>query len=356
MSQHSLFDPVKMGNISLRNRIVMSPMTRSRASKEHVPSPLAIEYYRQRSQAGLIITEGTSPSQNGDGYARLPSIYTQEQIDAWQKITHAVHEEGGKIFLQIMHVGRVAHPLNKPANAKTVAPSAIKAAGEMYTDEQGMQPLPMPHALTEAEIQDVVAEYKQATVNAFKAGFDGVEFHAASGYLPNQFLSSNSNQRTDQYGGSVANRIRFLVETLEAMISVKGSGTVGMRIWPGFTFNEMHDANPVETYTELLKAVDSLKLAYIHSSRSPDPAIDAFKLVRDNFHGMSIVNGGFTLQSAQEIIQSGGADLVAFATLYLANPDLVERFKQNVPFNEPDKSTFYTPGAKGYIDYPTLEK
>lgn len=356
MSQHSLFDPVKIGNIALKNRIVMSPMTRSRASKDHIPSSLAIEYYRQRSQAGLIITEGTSPSPNGDGYARIPGIYTQEQIDAWQKITSSVHEEGSKIFLQIMHVGRVAHPLNKLANTKTVAPSAIKAEGDMYTDEQGMQPLSVPHALTENEIQDVIAEYKQATINAFKAGFNGVEFHAASGYLPNQFLSSNSNQRTDRYGGSVANRIRFLIETLEAMISVKGNGTVGMRIWPGFTFNDMHDANPIETYTELLKAVNPLKLAYIHSSCSPDPSIDAFKLVRDHFHGISIVNGGFNLQSAQNIIRSGGADLVAFASLFLANPDLVERFKQNTSFNEADKNTFYTPGAKGYIDYPYLEK
>ncbi len=356
MSLHSLFDPVTIGSIALRNRMVMSPMTRSRASKNGVPSPLAIDYYRQRSHAGLIITEGTSPSPDGDGYPRVPGIYTQEQIKAWQKITAAVHENGGKIFLQIMHVGRVAHPLNKSANAQTVAPSAIKVEGEMYTDENGLQPMPTPDALTANEILKVIEEYKQATINAFVAEFDGVEFHAASGYLPMQFLSSNSNLRTDNYGGSVTNRIRFAVEALEAMISVKGSGVVGLRIWPGLTFNDMFDANPVETYTELLKAIDPMKLAYVHSSRSPDPSINVFKLVRENFQGISIVNGGFNFQTAQEILRSNQADLVAFATSYLANPDLIERFKRNAPLNEPDKNTFYTPGEKGYTDYPLLRE
>jgi N-ethylmaleimide reductase len=354
MTQHSLFDPVTLGNFTLRNRIVMSPMTRSRGSKNGVPSPLAIDYYKQRSQAGLIITEGTSPSPNGSGYARTPGIYSPEQISSWQKVTYAIHKGGGKIFLQIMHVGRVAHPLNKPDNAQTVAPSAIQVKGEMYTDDKGMQPMPIPLALEVDEIQKVIEEYRQATINAFEAGFDGVEFHASSGYLPMQFLSSNSNLRTDNYGGSVANRIRFLVETLTAMNSVKGSSSVGMRIWPGLPFNDMLDANPIETYTELLKAVNPMMLAYIHSTRSPDPTIDIFKLVRNHFDGISIVNGGFDFHSGQAMIQSGEADLIAYATLYLANPDLIERFKKNAAFNEPDKNTFYTPGEKGYTDYPLL--
>jgi len=352
MSQHSLFDPVTIGSISLHNRIVMSPMTRSRSDKQGIPSPLAIDYYRQRSNAGLIITEGTSPSPNGSGYARVPGIYSQEQITAWQKITNAVHENDGKIVLQIMHVGRVAHPLNKPERAETVAPSGISVKGEMFTDEQGMQPMPIPRALETDEIPGVINEYKQATINAFEAGFDGVELHAGSGYLPMQFLSSNSNQRTDGYGGTVTNRIRFVSEVLEAMISVKGSDVVGIRIWPGFTFNDMFDENPIETFTALLKAIDLMKLAYVHSSRSPDPSFDVFKLVRAHFHGKSIVNGGFNATSAQEVIQSNMADLVAFATLYLANPDLIERFKQHAPLNGPDKDTFYTPGEKGYTDYP----
>lgn len=351
----SLFDKIKIGNIPLNNRIVMAPMTRSRANAAGIPSELAIEYYQQRSSAGLIITEGTSPSPNGSGYPRVPGIYTKEQIIAWKKITDAVHQNNGKIFLQIMHVGRIAHPLNKLPTAETVAPSAVKAAGKMYTDQSGLQDMAMPRELRTDEIPLVIEEYKQATKNAFEAGFDGVEFHAASGYLPMQFLSSNTNLRTDRYGGSVKNRVRFLIEALEAMISIAGSEKVGMRIWPGNEFNDIHDANPIETYTELLHAINPLNLLYVHSVRSPDKTIDIFKLVRETYHGISMINGGFDLESGQAAIQSGLADLISYGTLYLANPDLVERFRLMSPLNQADSATFYTLGAKGYIDYPAMK-
>lgn len=293
-------------------------------------------------------------SPNGDGYPRTPSIYNQEQIIAWRKITEAVHQNHGEIFLQIMHAGRIAHPFNKLANTETVAPSAVQAQGQMYTDQQGLQAMVMPRELKTAEIPRIISEYRQAVVNAYECGFDGVELHAASGYLPTQFLSSNTNQRTDRYGGSVANRIRFVVEVLEAMCSVKGSGRVGVRIWPGSTFNDIHDENPTETYVELLKAIQPLNLLYVHSVRSPDKNIDIFKLVRDHYRGFSIVNGSFDFKSGQEVVASGMADLVSYGTLYIANPDLVERFRQGSPLNPVDEATFYTSGAKGYLDYPNL--
>lgn len=352
MNMKSLFDPVTIGDISLANRIVMAPMTRSRANEKGIHSDLAVEYYQQRSSAGLIITEGTSPSLNGDGYPRVPGIYTKEQMQAWKNITDAVHKKNGKMFLQIMHVGRIGHPLNKAPNAETVAPSAVKAAGKMFTDQMGLQEMVMPRALRTDEIPSVIEEYRQATKNALDSGFDGVEFHAASGYLPMQFLSSNTNLRTDRYGGSVKNRIRFAIEALEAMCSVAGSKKVGIRIWPGNPFNDIHDANPIETYTELLKAIQPLNLIYVHAVRSPDKTIDVFKLVRELHQGISIINGGFDLKTGQEAIESGLADFISYATLYISNPDLVERFKLNAALNKADPTTYYTMGAKGYTDYP----
>jgi N-ethylmaleimide reductase len=351
----SLFDPMELGNISLKNRIVMAPMTRSRADANGVPSEFAIEYYKQRSQAGLIIAEGTSPSINGCGYPRVPGIYHKDQMQRWKQIVQAVHDEGGKIFIQLMHVGRVAHSFNKPSSAETVAPSAVKAAGQMYTDRAGLQEMPTPRALSIEEIPQVIEEYKQATINAFEVGFDGVELHAASGYLPMQFMSTNTNLRKDQYGGSVENRVRFVTETLQAMCSVRGSDKIGIRIWPGSEFNDVHDSHPAETYTELLKKVGPLKLAYVHVIRSPDPHLDSFKLVRDNYKGTIIINGGFDCKMGQDAIQNGQADLISYGSLYLANPDLTERFKKNAPLNAPDPKTFYTPGPQGYVDYPFLK-
>ncbi len=353
MAQSSLFEPAQLGQLSLKNRMVMSPMTRCRADKQGVPSELAVDYYQQRSDAGLIITEGTSPSPNGDGYTRVPGIYTPAQIDAWKNIVDAVHESAAKIFLQIMHVGRVAHPFNKPEGAETVAPSAIQVENDkMFTDEAGLQAMAIPRELTIDDINKTIDEYRQAAKNVFAAGFDGIEFHAASGYLPMQFLSSNSNQRTDQYGGSVENRVRFCRETLQAICEVAGSDKVGLRIWPGLTFNDMFDEDPVATHIELLKVADQLGLAYVHSSRSPDPALDVFALVRKYFNGTSILNAGFDFASSEAALAENQGDLIAFGTLYLANPGLAERFQEKeAVFNTPDPDTFYTPGAKGYTDY-----
>lgn len=354
MTNPTLFDPIRIDGIELKNRIIMAPMTRSRAESDHTPTELMIEYYRQRAGAGLIITEGTSPSPNGEGYPRTPGIYTPKQFAEWTKITQAVHEAGGKIFLQMMHVGRIAHPLNKPAGSETVAPSAISAEMDMYTDQEGMKKTITPREIKTDEIPHIIEEYRLATQHAFECGFDGVELHAANGYLPCQFLSSNTNQRTDEYGGSAEHRIRFVLELLDAMTSVKGSEKIGIRISPAGNFNAIHDANPIETYATLLKAIDPLKLAYVHSMRAPNPDIDVFKLVRDNYHGLSMINGGFTLDMAQAAIESGLADMVSFGTLYISNPDLVERFKQHADLRKPDLGTFYTPGPKGYTDYPSL--
>lgn len=355
MTTPSLFDPIKISKITLKNRMVMAPMTRCRGDANHIQADIAAEYYQQRSNAGLIITEGTSPSINGDGYARVPGIYNKEQINAWKKVTKAVHDKDGKIFLQIMHVGRIAHPLNKAPNAETVAPSAVKAAGIMFTDQQGAQEMPVPRALRLDEIPSVINEYKQATINAYESGFDGVELHSANGYLPSQFLSSNTNLRTDIYGGSAENRIRFVIETLKAMIAVNGAETVGIRISPASTFNDIHDANPTETFTTLLHAIDPLNLAYVHAIRAPDPNFDAFKLIRDHYQGIHMINGGFEFASGQTAIATHQADLVSYGQHYLANPDLVKRFHRQAPLNKADENTFYTPGPKGYIDYPFLD-
>lgn len=354
MRNITLFDSIDLGTLHLKNRIVMAPMTRSRASTDHTPNDLMVEYYQQRATNGLIITEGTSPHPNGDGYARTPGIYSQQQIAAWKKITDAVHKKNGKIFLQLMHTGRIAHPLNKSQDAETVAPSALQANTKMFTDQKGMQDMPVPRALRSEEIPTVIAQYQQATQNAFECGFDGVELHAATGYLPAQFLSSNTNLRTDQYGGSLDNRLRFIIETLTAMANIAGSEKIAIRIWPGGQMNDIHDANPIETYTALIQALNPLNLAYLHTIRSPNPNIDAFKLSRDHYQGVRMLNGGFTYDTAQAAIESGLADMISFGSLALANPDLVERFQKNATFNQIHPATFYSIGPQGYIDYPFL--
>lgn len=355
MSDIDLFSPITVGKLILKNRIAMAPMTRCRADSEHNPTPLMAQYYQQRSNAGLIISEGTSPSPNGDGYARAPGIYTAKQQDGWKAITEAVHQAQGKIFLQMMHVGRIAHPLNKLQTAETVAPSAIWAAGQMFTDQQGLLDNTTPRALETAEIATVIREYQEATKAAIQCGFDGVELHAANGYLPMQFLSSNSNQRQDQYGGSLENRLRFVLETLDAMIEVAGSDKIGIRISPGGTFNDMHDENPNETYEALLKAINPLKLAYTHVIRSPNPSVDAFALLKEHYHGVKIINGGFNEKTGNEAIESGLADMVSFGSLYISNPDLVDRFKNHAPVVKPHAETFYTADLHGYTDYPPFK-
>jgi N-ethylmaleimide reductase len=348
----NLFSPLTLGDYSLRNRIVMAPMTRSRADAQGVLSALTTEYYGARAEGGLILTEGTAPSAAGLGYARTPGIHSPAQIASWKAVTEAVHAKGGKIFLQIMHVVRIAHAGNRTIADAPVAPSAVRAEGQMWTDSQGMQALPMPRALELSEIPGVIGEYAQATRNALAAGFDGVELHAASGYLPNQFLAPNTNLRTDKYGGSIENRIRFVVEALEAMIAAAGSsGKVGMKVAPGMKFNDIVDADPVPTYVALAKAIEPLKTAYLHILRT---GIGAETILRETYKGTFLVGGGFQKAEANATIEKGAADAIVFGKLFLANPDLVKRLERDAALNEPDAATFYSPGSKGYTDYPVL--
>ena len=348
-----LFTPTKLGAIALKNRIVMAPMTRSRAGEDEVPNQIMLEYYTQRASAGLIITEGTTPSKNGKGYCRTPGIYTFEQIEGWRKVTDSVADAGGTMVLQLMHVGRVASCHNKAADSETVAPSAIKAKGQIYTDSHGMADYEKPRALEIDEIAAVIEEYRLATGNAFAAGFAGVELHATSGYLPAQFLSTGSNQRTDQYGGSVENRIRFVVETLQAMCSVDGADKVGMRICPGNPFNDLQDDNPEETFTALLKAIDGMGLAYLHVIRMPKKitGVDNLELAKANFSGPLIFNDSYKLEKADQVVASGDAQAISFARYYIANPDLLEKFKSGEALADFDHTTLYTAGRKGYTDY-----
>ena len=355
MADVTLFSSGRIDGFEARNRMIMAPMTRSRALPKGVPSDLASEYYSQRASAGLIITEGIAPSAGGLGYARTPAIENAEQIAAWKKITQAVHENGGRIFAQFMHVGRIAHPANRYTDASPIAPSAVKPAGQMWTDALGMQEMPTPRALDLTEIQSVIEEYAKATKNALAAGFDGVELHSASGYLPMQFLSSNTNQRSDGYGGSVTNRIRFVVETLAVMSHAAGAASrVGIKISPAMPFNDIHDLNPVETYAALVNAIGNMGLAYLHVLQSaPEP--NYFKMLRPLFDGPFAAAGGFTKESGNAMLAGGGADFIVYGKLFLANPDLVSRFAEGVPLNEWDSNTFYTAGATGYIDYPTAK-
>jgi len=347
-----LFTPLTLGDYSLANRIIMAPMTRSRANTQAVISPLTAEYYASRADGGLLITEGVATSAMGLGYARTPGVYNEEQIEAWRQVATAVHARGGKIFMQLMHVGRIAHSANRPIPEAPVAPSAIRANGQMWTDTQGMQPNDEPRALELAEIPAVLAEFGQATANAIDAGFDGVELHSASGYLPNQFLATGSNHRTDIYGGSVENRIRFVVEALQAMIAAAGAaGKVGIKVSPGMPFNDLHDDNPLETHLALVKAISGFGLAYLHVMRT---GIGAESTLRGAYPGTFLVGGGFLKEEANKALAAGSADAIVFGSPYLANSDLVARFAKDAPLNAPDSSTFYTPGEKGYTDYPVL--
>jgi N-ethylmaleimide reductase len=347
-----LLKPVELGSLSLANRIVMAPMTRNRALAGDIPGELAVAYYAARAAAGLIVTEGTQPSRHGKGYARTPGIYTAEQVAAWRRVTGAVHAEGGRIVLQLMHCGRIASHHNKERDARTVAPSAVRAGGRIFTDAAGPVEHDLPEALTVGGIADVIGEFAHAARQAQRAGFDGIELHAASGYLPMQFLSTGTNQRTDAYGGSVAGRVRFVIETLEALTGMFGAGRVGLRICPGNPFNDLEDADPRETYATLLKQVAPLRLAYLHVVRSPDPALDAFALARAHFPGAMVFNDGFDFESGGEAIRSDGAAAVSYARAFIANPDLVSRWRHGRPLADFERKTLYTPGAAGYTDYP----
>ncbi|MCX6594812.1 MAG: alkene reductase [Acidobacteria bacterium] len=345
-----LFQPLNAGGLALANRIVMAPMTRSRATPDGVPSPLAAEYYSSRASAGLLITEGTQPSYGGQGYARTPSIHTPEQAAAWKLVADAVHARGGRIFLQLMHVGRIAQANNRQVADQPVAPSAVRAPGQVWTDQGGLQNYDQPRALALSEIPAVIAEFAAATRLAIEAGLDGVELHAASGYLPHQFLSTNVNQRTDAYGGDAAGRIRFVVETLQAMVAAAGSpARVGIKISPEMPFNGIEDKDPA-TYPALVEALNPLGLAYLHVMRA-SPTTDYLALLRPLWKGVLVAGAGFTAESGAAAIASGVADAIAYGKFYIANPDLKERFEQGLPLSEADGSTFYTPGAKGYTDY-----
>lgn len=355
----NLFSKYTLGGQELPNRIVMAPMTRSRALEGNVPNPLAVTYYRQRASAGLLITEASQVSPQGVGYIRTPGIHSEAQVAGWKKITEAVHEAGGRIYLQLWHVGRVSHP-DFHGGELPVAPSALPVDGEAFTFE-GRKKIVTPRALRLDEIPGIVEQFRKGAENAKAAGFDGVELHGANGYLLDQFLRDGSNQRTDDYGGSIANRARFPLEVTDAVISVWGPERVGYRISPHATMASMSDSNPRETFSYLTKELDARKLGYLHLMEPlggflPPPR-EEDRLgphLRTLFHQAFMVNGGYDAQAGNRVIESGEADLVAYGVPFVANPDLPERFKLNAPLSAPDTSTFYMGEEKGYVDYPAL--
>lgn len=354
-----LFSSTTLGQLNLRNRVVMAPMTRSRAI-DNIPNELMATYYAQRAEAGLIITEGTSPSPNGLGYPRIPGAYSDAQAAGWKKVTDAVHEKGGKIFLQIMHTGRVTHPLNLPDGGKVLAPSAIKATEQMYTDSEGMQDLPEPKAMSEEEVESVIEEYVNTAKKAIEAGFDGVELHGANGYLIDQFINPTTNQRTDQWGGSAENRNRFALEVARRVGAAIGADRVGIRVSPYGAFNGMGTWDSLEEdYTQLAKGLSDLGLVYIHivdhSPMGAPPVSDSVKQkIREAFAQSYILSGGYDAERAEADLQAGKGDLVAFGRPFIANPDLVTRMQTGAEIAMPGQDTFYTPGEKGYTDYPSL--
>ncbi|QDE72630.1 alkene reductase [Myxococcus xanthus] len=349
----ALFSSYRLGNIALSNRIVMAPMTRSRAVGG-VPNDLMREYYTQRASAGLIITEGIAPSPNGLGYARIPGIFSEEQVEGWRGITRSVHAAGGRIVAQFMHVGRIAHPLNLPAGARIVAPSAVRPEGQMYTDPEGLQPYPVPEAMTDADLRATREELVQAARNAVEAGFDAIELHGANGYLLEQFLHPHTNRRTDAYGGSAENRARFVAEVARASADAIGAERVGIRLSPYNTFNDLppHDA-VAEQYATLAQSLKGL--LYVHLVSNPHEGFEATaRAIREGFGGPIIVNGGFTRESAQTAVDAGQADLVSFGRPFISNPDLVSRMRKGADLTAPQFQSFYTPGPQGYVDYPAL--
>lgn len=351
-----LLTPYSKGKLNLKNHLVMAPMTRSRAIG-NLPNDLMAEYYGQRSGAGLIITEGVAPAAEGLGYPRIPGVFTAAQVEGWKATANAVHKNGSKIFMQLMHTGRIGHGDNVGEGVKVMGPSAIKAAGQIYSDASGMVDHSEPEALTTAQVKEVIEEHVTAAKNAVAAGFDGVELHGANGYLIEQFLNPNVNHRTDEYGGSIANRAKFALEVAAKTASAIGTEKVGIRFSP---FNTYNDQQPyaaeevVETYTYLAAELNKLDITYIHISLNPAIPAELLKAIRANFSGTLILCGGFTPQTAEQKLTEGVADLIAFGALYLANPDLDKRIAAKAPLNTPDFSTAFSPGPKGYTDYPTL--
>ena len=353
----TLLTPVRLGAIALRNRIVMAPMTRDRAGPQDEPTDLMVDYYRQRAGAGLIVTEGTQPSPAGKGYWRPPDIHSDTQIEGWRKVADAVHAGGGAMVMQLMHCGRASVGANKDPAAETIAPSALPSGGRIPGPDGDPQEPDTPRALTTEEISGIVAEYAQAATNARSAGLDGVELHCASGYLPMQLLSSNSNLRTDRYGGSAANRIRFVVETLHALADRIGADRVGFRICPGHDINGMNDADPQETYAALLKAVAPMDLAYLHLIHLRLTSFDPLALVKAHWPGPIILNNSMSLDDAEAIVAQDPADAVSFGRHFVSNPDLVERFRHGHPLAKLNRQTLYTglgDDRRGYTDYPAF--
>lgn len=356
----TLFDPHTLGRLQLSNRAVMAPMTRSRAIG-NVPNDLIARYYAQRAEAGLIISEGTSPAPDGLGYARIPGLYNAEHVAGWKKVTGAVHAAGSHIFVQLMHTGRVGHPANLPPSARVLGPSALVWEGQMHVDGQGQLPIPTPEAMNEDDIERAIEQFAHAAELAVEAGFDGVELHAANGYLIEQFLNSGANQRSDAFGGSVANRIRFAVEVAKRAAARIGAQRVGMRISPYGNANGLRtdDLDVEELYESLARELSKLGLVYVHiadHSAMGAPAVKAStrEKIRRAFAGALILTGGYDLARANADLAANHADLIGFGRPFIGNPRLITSLRDGLPLSAPDFSTLYTPGEKGYTDYPSL--
>lgn len=356
---HYLFANHQLGPLKLKNKVVMAPMTRCRCLGNK-PNELVVSYYAQRVEAGLIISEGTSPSDNGLGYARMPGLFTQEHVHAWKKVTEAVHEGGSKIFVQLMHCGRVSHPLNMPSGVEILAPSAVALEGKMWTDQEGLQDFPQPEEMTESDILHTIEEFVHSAALAMEAGFDGVELHGANGYLMEQFLNTASNKRTDQWGGALENRLRFAVEVTKAVAKKIGPERVGIRISPYSTFNGMVPcAHTDDLYERLAEELQKIGILYVHvidrsalgAPEMKDSIKNMNRMIRHHFKGALILSGGYNLRRADEDLEKKQADLIAFGRPFISNPKLVTKLKNHQNLVEADPSTFYSADEKGYTDY-----
>ncbi|HEY2527389.1 MAG TPA: alkene reductase [Xanthobacteraceae bacterium] len=361
MSSIDILSPFTLGPLQLRNRVVMAPMTRNRAGPGNVPVPLNATYYAQRATAGLIVTEATQISPQGLGYPGTPGIHSAAQIAGWKLVTDAVHRAGGRIFLQLWHVGRISHPSLQPDGALPVAPSAIAPAGQAWTLD-GLKPYVTPRALETSEIASLVENYRRGAANARHAGFDGVELHGANGYLVDQFLRDKTNRRVDRYGGSALNRARFLLEVTEALVAEWGAERVGVRLSPTTPFNDMADSNPAKTFSIAVQELNRFGLSYLHivepAAGDPIPTgeVPDIRFFRRRWRAALMANKGYDLARANTVLADGSADLVSFAILFLANPDLPERFRRGAALNPPDRKTFYGGAEQGYTDYPPIQQ
>ncbi len=355
-----LLEKTIIGNLALQNKMAMAPMTRSRASEQGLVSDLTVLYYTQRASAGLLITEAINISEQAKGSPSTPGIYTKAQIDAWQKVTKAVHEKGGKIIAQLWHTGRVGHSVDR-GGILPVAPSAIAIAGQQHFTSQGPKDYETPRALETNEVKQIIQDYKQAALNAIDAGFDGVELHAAFGYLPNQFLVESANQRTDEYGGSIENRSRFVLEVMQAMVEAIGENKVAIKLSPSIPFNSMIDSNPTDLFSYLINELNNLPLLYVQLMNALFPTDNLPQYPRDVMgvfgklsKNLVMANGGYTSETGEHELEKGIAKLISYGALFLANPDLPKRFETQAELNHPDRATMYGGGEKGYTDYPTL--